>query len=115
MLVVISIGPIYAHNYTLNKEILKENVYVATREENQREIKEIYIVSAMAFMGLIGLVIILRYVFNTFCKVQDHVFNITYSVHTICFSYCCIALPIYIFIKKLNHKNRMVTQIVALS
>lgn len=30
LLVAISLGPIYAHNYTLNKEILNDKIFSAT-------------------------------------------------------------------------------------
>ena len=39
---------------------------------------------------------------------KGKIFDLTYSIHTICFGFVCIALPIYIWIKGRNSNSKIV-------
>ncbi|CAD8154527.1 unnamed protein product [Paramecium octaurelia] len=108
-LISMSITSIYSHNYTLNKELLEENIQTATDEDNKKQIKEIYMIAAGLFIFQILSCVVCRYFIKGIevPQIKSFIFSLTYSVQTICFGFSCISIPVYLWIKNFNPKSNI--------
>ncbi|CAD8091334.1 unnamed protein product [Paramecium sonneborni] len=108
-LISISITSIYSHNYTLNKELLQDNIQTATEKDNKKQIKQIYMIAAGIFVFEICICIICRRFIQNFTvpQIKSFIFSLTYSVQTICFGFSCISIPVYLWIKNFDPQSNM--------
>ncbi|CAD8175314.1 unnamed protein product [Paramecium octaurelia] len=109
LLISMSITSIYSHNYTLNKEILEDNIQTATEDDNKKQIKEIYMIAAGLFVIEISICIICRFFIRGIevPQIKSFIFSLTYSAQTICFGFSCISIPVYLWIKNFNPKSNL--------
>ncbi|CAD8079530.1 unnamed protein product [Paramecium sonneborni] len=108
-LISMSITSIYSHNYTLNKELLENNIQTATDEDNKKQIKEIYLIAAGIFLFQICICIICRCFIQNFevPQIKSFIFSLSYSVQTICFGFSCISIPVYLWIKNFDPQSKI--------
>ncbi|CAD8158071.1 unnamed protein product [Paramecium pentaurelia] len=116
-LISMSITSIYSHNYTLNKELLEDNIQTATDEDNKKQIKEIYMIAAGIFVFEISICIISRFFIRDLevPQIKSFIFSLSYSVQTICFGFSCISIPVYLWIKNFDPKSNFFSGIAYLA